>query len=303
MKKISWVLICCQMLVGMAFYTASVTVAHAVNQGVCDANDTAVSGATSWCTATPAELTVNLYKFGLCKTLPTYNNYTDCQFFVNSTNLVSVTMQPDTTLAVGGDGEIDVGTYPYLVQLWGAEIEYKVVLPTFSAAQYGADGNQGRFCYTNGNRKLSDSANVNRNISCTTSAELAYQNALPSKMLIVNLASGDRMTGSSSTGPWDAFLLDDVNTLEVIPSATATTNSQGGSGQEVLSSPAYLFSVMSLTNPVVITENTTSLNLSVKMTNAFKQEFYSASTHCYGSNTSCLGNVELMTLGFEFTAN
>jgi|SaaInlStandDraft_1057018.scaffolds.fasta_scaffold60760_1 hypothetical protein len=298
MKKKFPVYYYAQIFISVIMITSSGTIAHAAT---CDSASGAVSTPFG-CTATPIELNINLYKFALCKTEPTYNDYTDCEFFINSTTPKSITIAPGSEVPMPGDGEISLGTYTYLAQLWGAEIKYKVVTPEFTVAQYGADGVEGNFCYTNGNSKESASNNLDRNMSCTTDSATALANVETSSQLISNLESGDRALNQSSTsGTFDAYLLDTFDTLEVIPDETVSElNANGVTGLEILSSASYLYSVLTLTEPVKITTDTTSLSISVEMTDAFTLGFYTSSSFCMDTPTNCLGNIELSTLGFKF---
>jgi hypothetical protein len=277
----------------------------------CDTSFTATAGVS--CTFTPDVLTVPVYKFGLCQTKPVYNNYGDCQFFLDSTTATDVTVSQGTSFDLGGDTTLDTGTYPYVVQLWGDTLSFNYT-HTFTTPQAGADGTQGSFCYSNGNPKPSvPNTATARSMTCTTTAALAAAAEQSTDFQISNFGGSNTLTGGASvSGTYDAYLLATTTSLATI-TRTVTTNSMGSVTTDT-SDGNYIFSVLTLTNPVTISENTTSLDMAVQLEDAMTQEAYftissteNAGTWCNNgiADTSgtyaCLGNAELGTLGFTFT--
>ena len=283
----------------------------------CSSAFTATGGSS--CTFTPDSLTVSVYKFGLCQTKPTYADYGDCLFFLNSSTATDVTVSDGTSFSLGGETTLDTGTYNYLVQLWDDTVSFNYT-HEFTTSQTGADGVAGGYCYTNGNDKphIPNTASL-RNITCTTTAALAEAAEATSSQQITNLGTQAYVTNQGSTatgGLWDAYLLLDASTPATVASATASSN--GTTSTYYTSDGNYLFSVMTLDSPVTISEDTTYIDVAVLLKGAMTQEVYytipsveitGTGTWCYngiadGSGTyACLGNAELSSMGFEFTSD
>jgi hypothetical protein len=279
----------------------------------CSSAFTATGGSS--CTFTPDSLTVSVYKFGLCQTKPTYADYGDCLFFLNADTATDVTVSQGTSFSLGGETTLDTGTYTYLVQLWDDTVSFNYT-HEFTTSQTGADGVAGGYCYTNGNDKpnIPNTASL-RNITCTTTAALAAASEASSAQEITNLGTQAYVTSQTSvSGTWDAYLLSNTTTLATVASATASSN--GTTSTYYTSNGNYLFSVMTLSSPVTISEDTTYIDMAVLLDDAMTQEVYytipsteitGTGTWCYngiadGSGTyACLGNAELSTLGFTFT--
>ena len=285
---------------------ASSSLAHSAS---CDATFTATAGSS--CEITPDTLTVSVYKFGLCQTKPTYTDYGDCQFFLNSDTATDVTISQGTSISLGGETTLETGTYTYLVQLWDDTVSFNFT-QNFTTPQYGADGVVGSYCYTNGNdEEQIPNIATTRNITCTTTSALAEAAEAMSDQQIVSLNSTNYVTGqSSTTGTWDAYLLSDTSTLATV---TLNTVTDGTGVTYETSNGNYLFTVMTLSDPVTISESTTYLDLAVLLDDAVELEAYYnlsssdiSGTWCNGgilssSTYACLGNASLSTLGFEFT--
>lgn len=288
----------------------SATVAESAT---CSASFTATDGA--FCTFTPSSLSVSVYKFGLCKTKPSYADYGDCQFFLNSTTATNVTVSQGTSFDLGAETTLETGTYSYLVQLWDDTVSFEYT-HEFDTAQYGADGEEGGYCYTNGNDKPNNPRAASlRNITCTTTASLASSAEASSAQQITNLGTQAYVTNQYSvSGTYDAYLLSDASTLATVTSNSVTSNNTTATYYE--SNGKYLFSVMTLSSPVTISESTSFIDMAVQLDDAMKQEVYytipsaetsGVGTWCNGgisdgSGTyACLGNAELSTLGFRFT--
>ena len=302
MKKLSLISICAQLLIGILFYSVTTGVASAAS---CDSSY--VAGGT--CTFTPEQLTVSVYKFGLCKAKPTYLDYSGCVFFLNSQTAQTVSVTVGQEMGLPGNATLELGAYKYLVQLWDSSVSFKFTHKTFTTAQYGADGIAGRFCYSNGNLKSDDPTKPSlRNVSCAISAELAISKE--STQNISPLGSAplyNAMTDAPSlSGSFDAQLLSDPTTLAAISFTGVGTQSV----PSMSSDAEYLFSVLTLSDPLVVTESTKDIKLQVLLTDSFKQESYFNATDEYcngGSGVAgsryCLGNAELNSLGFIITSS
>lgn len=287
---------------------ASSSLAYAAT---CNTSWTATGG--SQCTVTPDALTVSVYKFGLCQTKPTYDDYGDCLFFVNSDTATDVTVSQGTSFNLGSDMTLEAGTYTYLVQLWDDTVSFNFT-QEFTTPQYGADGVVGSHCYTNGNAPATvpNTATL-RNMSCTTSAALAAAAESTSNQQIVSVGGSNTATGFASvSGTFDVNLLSDISTLATVTTNTVTDGS--GSTTYETSNGNYLFTVMTLSTPVTISADTTYIDMAVLLTDAVElQTYYTigssyiAGTWCNGGiadgngTYACLGNSELSTLGFQFT--
>ena len=316
MKKLSSILICAQMFMGVLFYFVSTGAASADTCGatyVAGYTEVVTSGGQSGaCTFTPELLKVSVYKFGLCQTKPSYSDYKDCIFFQNSSTPASVTVSQGTAMELAGNATLETGTYSYLVQLWDSSIAFKFTHPVFTTGQYGADNVQGQYCYSNGKVKPDDPTDaINRNVTCTTSASAASASAAISVQNISPLGGNSPFNAitnvPSVSGNFDAQLLSDPVTLAGISFAQKGSNPNS---YEMTSDANYLFSVLTMSTPVTITDNTNSVKLEVLLDNSFTQESYFTAGNDYcngGSGTSgskyCLGNAQLSTLGFKFTVN
>jgi hypothetical protein len=304
MKKLSLISICAQVLMGILFYFVTTGVASADS---CDSSYVAGLNGDGKCTFTPEQLTVSVYKFGVCQDKPTYLDSSSCVFFLNSQTAQTVSVTLGQEMGLPGDATFELGAYNYLVQLWDSSVSFKFTHQTLATAQYGADGIEGRFCYSNGNVKPDDPTKPRlRNVSCATSAESAIsqvstQNISP----LSGAAPYNAFTGRSSlSGFFDAQLLSDPTTLANI------SFSGSGPAMTMSSDAEYLFTVLTLSDPLVITESTKDIKLQILLTDSFTQESYfgAGDEYCNGGsgNTGaryCLGNAELSSLGFTFTSS
>jgi len=301
MKKLSLISICAQLLIGILFYSVTTGVASAAS---CSANYVASSNDGGKCTFTPEQLKVSVYKFGLCQVKPTYLDYSGCVFFRDSTEAADITVSVGQKIALTGNATLEIGTYTHLVQLWDSSVSFKFTHIPFATDQYGADGIAGEFCYSNGNVKPADPTKPSlRNVTCADSPKSAIfstQNISP----LGPVSPHNAMTNvASPSGFFDAQLLSDPKTLAAI------TFTPVGPDMVMSSNAKYLFTVLTMTNALKITESTSSISVEVLLEDAFTQESYFGAPDQYcngGSGNSnakyCLGNAELTSLGFTITA-
>ena len=288
--------------------------AFAVTPAACDANFSS-TGQTA-CTFTPDSLKVSVYKFALCQTKPSYNNFpADCAYFLDEVTPVDFTVSVGSGGTLSNNLTIEPGSYPYVAMVWDKEIALSYTSPAYTVPQFGADGVSGTYCYSNGNARpnIPNTASA-RNVTCTNNQADAIANRAPSVQEITNLGTTNQVSNMPSiSGTFDSALLSSPTTLATVTAYSASSN--GTTATYHTSDAQYLFSVLTLSNPPVIDENTTGLDWSILLTDAAIQEVYynipvaettGTGTWCNGgiqsgSNYSCLGNVQLESLGFKFT--
>ena len=230
------------------------------------------------CTVTPDEVYFPIYKFGLCEEVPTYLNYmTACKFLYDSTAGKTVSVTSLSNFQLANNISISEGSYKASVVLIGNTIGV-LHSDVFEAAWDGLEKNggggysvtNGKYCATRLDSGSED--DFDSNLDCANSAlaggifsetDGAYNTAgLGGRCSISSGAISSNLSFNTASGSTTVCGMLDASTLE-----TYTGNDTDATRQLV---------TQTFANAVKISPNTTSLNISFKVTDMLSIEDVSA---------------------------
>jgi hypothetical protein len=274
----------------LVLYLAPTTEAEA---NICDVNplgevvtDIEDVGA---CTVTPDYASFPLFKLGLCSKIPTYESYqTDCTFIVDNDAAQNLEIIKGNSLKITDDISLLPGSYPAAVILLGNEISLKHTVVFYEDDYYGWAGGivtaggiatEGDTCATTTSEGSEDdiSGNFGGFFSCggddivagwfteTSGAYLAEDgNGDPATCSIsagAIVESSSELAFSTASGDTVVCGMDDASTLETYES----DDTPNATRQLV---------VQTFTDPVVISNDSTSIDLGIKLENMLSLEMH-----------------------------
>lgn len=226
------------------------------------------------CLFTPSSMRLTIFEIRLCETYPDATNYTEkCEILVkNSTGkLVDIANGVPTSLS---DQPISVleGTYKFVTVLVDPEIGGLYTL-TFDSIMQGANG-LGKTCWSNGNNSQPTYLDGHDTMSsdCGTASEAnpVHSTTKFSSLYTPSGYSNASVGGAeNSMSAIDAYLMLDATTqMPASDLVWLNDNQQGGFGV-VIDSTAEMMLGVSQINPIVISPNTTNVDIGFSVENTF----------------------------------
>ena len=263
----------------------------------CSANTDAVTilNGNNWAqceNATADVLQVSFYKLALCTQKPTYQNDTGCVYLLDASSSVDVEIGVgvDNIPLVNGDVSIPEGTYSHAMLLIGTELGLKTTFE-FATPQYDGEGNQGRFCWTNGLPIVwgyQDYQAMMMTCGDEPDPELSIENF----KAFSDDSGGVVAQSLNNTTPdtvYDVYLLDDEMEL-----ATVSTDNLGFP----TGNAKYIWGVQKFNAPPTITAASTNVDMAFKITDGMGMGFNGYA--CDGS-AACVEGVNVN--GFQFVVD
>mgnify|MGYP001063724458 FL=1 len=124
-----------------------------------------------YCFQTPTNMDVTIYEVGICTAHASPGDKTACTTLFSDANGQLVNLSVGSSLNLLGDISISQGTYSHAYILMSNKTAIKTVMQ-FSNLRTDAEGNQGSYCYTNGD-SWDDNPEPNAIMSCGTNASAA----------------------------------------------------------------------------------------------------------------------------------
>ena len=235
------------------------------------------------CTVTPDYASFPLFKLGLCSKIPTHESYqTDCTFIVDNDAAQNLEIIKGNSLKITDDISLLPGSYPAAVILLGNEIRLKHTVVFAIDDYYGWAGGiatEGDTCATTTSQGSEDDIGVSFGgfFSCgdddivagwfteTSGAYLAVDdNGDPATCSIsagAIVESSSELAFSTASGDSVVCGMDDASTLETYES----DDTPNATRQLV---------VQTFTDPVVISNDSTSIDLGIKLENMLSLEMH-----------------------------
>jgi len=235
--------------------------------------------ASGTCTVTPDIAIFPLLKVGLCKEVPTYENYlANCNFLVEYSTAESVEVSTSTTIQLANSITLDEGTYEAAVLVVGNTIGLKhsdIFENTQSGQEYDTDEDEyvisrGKYCSTRshtGNLDQFDSANGANGETEVITLE-SFLNC-----------SSSALTAGTYTEDVGAYLADEICGLDVegkvdAPDDLTTESDEIGIVQicalDANGDPdqpgVQQLAIQTLPDPVTINSETSTINVGFELT-------------------------------------
>ena len=239
------------------------------------------------CTVTPDVAMFPLHKIGLCKEVPTYENYlTNCKFLIEYSTPKDVQVSKDTVIQLNDSITLDEGTYKAAVLVVGNTIGLKhsdIFATSHNANEVDDDEfnvSQGKYCSTRtytGNQDMFDSANGG-----------VSDGEVPTLESFLD-CSDEALTAGLYKEDKGAYVSNSLCTISsglvVAPSALTTTNSTVGKVQICAmaangTTPAQpgvkQLAIQTLPTSVVINATTSSIDVGFELSNMLLFEQHDA---------------------------
>ena len=259
------------------------------------------NGFFAQCESTPDAMKLKFYKMALCKEKPTYLDDTSCVYILNETTAI------DAEISVGGEsnlipGEISIpeGTYPYALLLIDTTIGIKKTLEFNSGnEQYDGQGNQGKYCWTNGKTvKWGYTANADHPISCGPSPSPQYANETfvafgGDNTCVVNKLLNEQ----TPTTKYDIYLLHDLTTPADVAHSNCLPVAPANNAAK------FIWGVQTFNVPPTITPNTTKVDMGFKLTDGINVSFNGTLGNCdRNTGNECVQSANIMSFAFTMSA-
>ena len=243
------------------------------------------------CTVTPDIAIFPLLKVGLCKEVPTYENYlANCNFLVEYSTAESVEVSTSTTIQLANSITLDEGTYEAAVLVVGNTIGLKhsdIFENTQSGQEYDTDEDEyvitrGKYCSTRlhtGNLDQFDSANgangetevltLESFLNCSSSALTAGNYTedvgayLSDELCEIDLVTGEVDAPDALTTPYS----DELGIVQICALDANGDPNQPGVQQ---------LAIQTLPNPVTINSETSTINVGFELTDMLQFERHDA---------------------------
>ena len=247
--------------------------------------------ASGTCTVTPDVAIFPLLKVGLCKEVPTYENYlANCNFLVEYSTAKSVEVSTSTTIQLADSITLDEGTYEAAVLIVGNTIGLKhsdIFENTQSGQEFDTDEDEyvitrGNYCSTRshtGNLDQFDSANgangetevltLESFLDCSTSALTAGTYTedvgayLADELCEINLVTGKVDAPDALTTDYS----DEIGVVQICALDANRDPDQPGVQQ---------LAIQTLPNPVTINSETSTINVGFELTDMLQFERHDA---------------------------
>ena len=267
------------------------------------------------CTVTPDIAMFPIHKLGLCKEVPTFENYlTECQFLVEYSTPKEVEVSKDTVVQLSDTITLNEGVYEAAVLVVGNTIGLKHS-DVFEGPQKGneADGDEfnvtkGKYCSTRaytGNQDMFDSADGGDSAGEVETLESFLD--CSDEPLTAGLYREDKGAYGSNT----LCTISNVTGLVMAPTKLTTTNSTVGTVQicaiganGVPAQPGVKqLAIQTLPTPVVINSNTSSIDIGFELTDMLIFEQHSGNGTLDGSaiTSHTFTNAFVESVGLKIT--
>lgn len=256
------------------------------------------SGGWGFCEGASADaLRVSFFKLALCTSKPTISDDSACAYLLNTPNAISSDIEVGTESALFSNNiSIPEGVYTHALMLIDTTIGVKFTYEFDSGnEQFDGFGDEGRYCWTNGNEIVWGYQNSsNMPMDCGSEPEAVFSSETfkafgcddPCKV------SNSVLNEETATTYFDAYLLSDVNTL-----ATVAKEENG----PPTGNASYIWGVQTFKVPPSITPDTQKVELGFKLSQGLQVTFngYSCSGQPGGGPHYCVEGPNVT--GFEFT--
>lgn len=233
---------------------------------------TAVSSGVYECAVNPDLVEIKVYEIALCTSLPSVSDQSSCEIVFSSPNGRPVSISSGSSTSLAGVFELSYDSFPYVYAVVDNEISFKATFnPPSEVGVMSQDlagsvsGNYGSTCWTNGNDAKQDHTNQTQpiNVDCgaTSNAQLSTET-----FRSFTDAMSASVTGIPGVGgdTFDAYLISASGDLASIESA----------GDILTSSNADKIAfIQHSASPLVVTENTTNIDLGFATTNRMNVMF------------------------------
>lgn len=268
------------------------------------------------CTVTPDIAMFPIYKLGLCKEVPTYENYlTGCQFLVEYSTPKEVEVSKDTVIQLSESITLNEGVYKAAVLVVGNTIGLKHS-DVFATPHKGNEPDddefnvsEGKYCSTRaytGNQDMFESAGGG--ISDGEVATLESFLDCSDEPLTAGLYREDKGAYGSGT----LCRIDNSTGLVVAPTALTTTNNTIGTVQICAidangdpDQPGIMqLAIQTLPSPVVISPNTSSIDIGFELTDMLLLEQHTGDGTLGGNaiTSHTFTNAFVESVGLKITA-
>lgn len=282
-----------------AFIYLALSVSSVANAQDCSANTDATvilgadtSGACE--KATADALRVKFYKLALCTSKPTFLDESACTYLLNSTTEVSVDIEVGADVPlISGDVSLPEGIYTHAMLLIDTGFGLKSTFK-FNTPQYDGLGNQGNFCWTNGNPitwGYSDADDMVMTCGTTPSPEFSIEDFEAFGADAPTFVTSRILNQVTPDTTFDAYLMSDLTNEAVV-----TLN---GSGYPT-GNAAYIWSVQEFNSPPTISATTSVVDMAFKLSEGMGIGFNGA--QCDVSD-ECVEGVNVTGFQFIVTAN
>jgi hypothetical protein len=243
--------------------------------------------------ATSDALQVGFYELALCTSKPTFLDDSACTFLLNSKTSVDVDIQVGAQVPLLSEGiSIPEGTYTHAMLLIDTSLGLKSTFE-FDTPQYDGQGNQGNFCWTNGNPIVwgySDPNDMVMTCGKTPSPEFSIESFKAFGADNGGVASRSLNQTTPDTS-YDAYLLSDR--------VTEADVRQDGSGYPT-GNAEYIWGVQKFNSPPTITANTSVVDMAFKLSEGMGIGFNGYSCD---ASAACVEGVNVDGFQFVVTAN
>ena len=291
-------------LVIIAVFILNLWTSAANAQSACtaasDASTLTTGAGDNWaqCKSTPDAMKLKFYKMALCTSKPTFSDDSTCVYLLNTTTSVEAEISVGgTTNLISGDVSIPEGTYPYAMLLIDTTIGIKKTLEFNTGnEQYDGLGNQGKYCWTNGNPVTwGYAANANYPITCgsTPTPAFSYETFIAygedAPTCVVNKVLNEQ----TSTTKFDIYLLHDLNTAADVAHTNCMPTIPANNKAK------YMWGVQTFNTPPVISANTQRIDMGFKLTDGINVSLNAWQGNCNaGAGNECVESANIMSFAF-----
>ena len=242
--------------------------------------------------ATPDAIEVSFYKLALCTAKPTYTDDSSCSYILNSTSSIKATIAVGSTIPLlAADISIAEGVYTHAFMMIDTTMGLE---NTFEFAtgneQYDGAGNQGKYCWTNGQDIVWGYPNpATMPITCGSEPDpkMSYET-------FKGLGCDDNDPCSvtttltnqqTTTTTYDLYMLKNPTTLATVALDSVTGFPVGDA--------EYMWGVQKFNTPATINANTKQIELGFKLTEGMDMSFNS-----YSCTQPCVESVNITSFQF-----
>lgn len=214
-----------------------------------------VSPLDGYCYHTPQTMEVKIYEFGLCTGAASpLSRSSNCSTLFSAADGKVVNLSVGSSLPLSDGITLDEGTYTHGYLLVSNLFKIKSVIE-FSTDRVDDTGGTGKFCYTNGD-SVNDVPKPQSVLSCGADASAAKVSSERSSVGYTT-AGGDYTSKQMGYG----LVMGGETILTDLYMTTADGVEAENAGQE-----AAFFAIQTLVDEVIITPNTTELDIAFSIT-------------------------------------
>ena len=228
-------------------------------------NSAEVAG-LGWCLITPERMQIKLHFIGLCSSAPTWQNFdTVCDQIFSSDSGTLVTIEKNTPLPLLNEISIPEGNYTHAAIFIGNQIKHASLIK-FNSNRVGQQGT-GEWCWSvsdgNASVAIPDGVRAGYIADCgnnpPASSEVGYNVSTATSVADDDPPDfrGDYTTGTTASTTWEVYVLDKNRGRDTNPATSAVEDA------------AYFIGIQRFNAPVVISANTSSVDLGFRLTNTF----------------------------------